>query len=291
MDMTEHSKISDYDFQDLSIGFHIDKLDINSLDVTKLLSSSRLWERIAGVFLACERGQLSEVTRFGPIARDNALYVVWHAVSNLSGYAGELQTVLNIFNYIGNKDSDSYMYFLAMALGATSNIGAVDRLLDLHSKSFDIEPRRQIERELSYLLEPDDDIIMAGATEETNDSEIINREAYFRRVVNARDRLMQKIASPQVPIFGGAVLDVVKLAKRMLGEIHTGVEDYKLGRLYRERLLFEATTGVNCSGFFDDEVALNPLQAAGILETFFESDDMHKYHVGQRYFFGNPIGT
>ncbi|MER8823028.1 hypothetical protein NKI56_21830 [Mesorhizobium sp. M0622] len=289
--MAKYPKISDYDFQDLAVGFHINKLDLQSLDLAELLSSNRLWERIAGQFLACERGRFTDLSKLGPLIRENPLYVVWHAASTLSGYAGTIEIVLDVFNYIENKDSDNYLYFLAMALGATSNIRAIDRLLDLHNRALDIEPRRQIERELSYLLEADDNAIMAGATEELEDGERINREAYFPRVASSRGNLIQKIASPEVPIFGGEILDIVNIAKSMLGRIRSGIGDFQLGRLYRERLLFEATTGVNCSGFFNEEADLNPLQAAGILETFLESNDVHKFASGQRYFFGHPIAT
>jgi hypothetical protein len=53
-------------------------------------------------------------------------------------------------------------------------------------------------------------------------------------------------------------------------------------------LRFEASTGVDCSGFFSG-TRLQPLSVAGVVEQFLESPEAAKYKDGVRYFFGHRI--
>jgi hypothetical protein len=55
---------------------------------------------------------------------------------------------------------------------------------------------------------------------------------------------------------------------------------------YRRR--FEASTGIDCSGFYKDR-NFQPLTAAAILEDFLESPEVARYEEGVRYFFGHRI--
>ncbi len=51
---------------------------------------------------------------------------------------------------------------------------------------------------------------------------------------------------------------------------------------------FEASTGINCSGFYNNK-QFQPLAATAVLEEFLESVDPQKYREGMRYFFGHPV--
>ena len=291
--MAIYTSIPDSDLKKLSIGFYIPGIDIRSLDPSLLLGSERIWEQIAGVFLACEQGDLLELRRVLSIMKSSDIYLVWRAVTNLAALAGNLGFVSNVFKPFENDNSGSE-YFLATALGLTLNPDAIELLLDLHNVTSDEETRNQIERELSYLLESTDGPIMRGAdeTKVTEDDEtvtIINREKYFSRVKNAQALVQTKLSGSETPILCGEVFDVVKLARRLLERVNA--EPQEIGRVHRERLVFEASTGIDCSAFFESPIKLNSLQATAILETFLDSDDVGKYAPGQRYFFGHPIET
>lgn len=226
--------------------------------------------------------------------RDNLYYILWNAVTNISGYAGTLDIVLQTFDHFENKYDETFLYFFGLAAGATSNIQAIDYLMQAHSRTTDYEPMRQIELEISFLLEPEDGPLSAGAMEEGVDDdgnwvERINRDKYFGLVTQQKDALLARTGSATVPIFGGEVLNIIKVARRMYGAL--GKMEGRETRLCREQTLFEASTGINCSPMLDSEGTLKPLQAAGILEQFFDSDDIGKFVPGQRYFFGHPIST
>ena len=89
------------------------------------------------------------------------------------------------------------------------------------------------------------------------------------------------------PLYEGEVLDIARIAKTLYERLTS--EDDTTGRIYREKMLFEASTGVDCSGFFDKDSTLQYLPATAIMETFLESDDLNRFQPGQRYFFGHPI--
>ena len=53
-------------------------------------------------------------------------------------------------------------------------------------------------------------------------------------------------------------------------------------------MFFEASTGVDCSTFYQKTV-LQRLAAMAIMEDFLESDTAAHFQVGTRYFFARPI--
>lgn len=292
MGMEHYPKIANTAFEQLSYGFHPARFDLYALDLSRLETSTRAWERIAGVLLGCSRGNFSRLPELGPLMRDNPLYLLWHAIANISGYAGTLQTVQQTFDHIENKSDDSFLSILAIALGATSNISAVDYLIEAHKRVRDLELLNEIEQEISFLLEEEDGPLMAGSVEEvlTDDGwvERANRERYFEQVKQARDAVLERVGSKDIPIYGGEAIDIAKIAKRMYRNLEQ--DEDREQRLAREAALFEATTGINCSKMFSRNGNFRSLHAAGILEAFFDGDEIGDFKPGQRYFFGHPIG-
>ncbi|MDG4880745.1 hypothetical protein [Mesorhizobium sp. WSM4884] len=291
--MEHYPKIANTAFEELSYGFHPKSFDLYALDLARLETSTRAWERIAAVLLGCSRGNFSRLPELGPLMRDNPLYLLWHAIANISGYAGTLQSVRQTFDYIEDKSGDNFLFFLAIALGATSNLAAVDYLMEAHKRAGDIDPLRQIEQEISFLLEAEDGPLMAGSMEEvlTDEGwvERANRERYFDQVKQAQDAVLERVGSKDIPIYGGEAIDIAKIAKRMYDNLDQ--DDEREQRLAREATLFEAATGINCSKMFDRSGNLKSLHAAGILEAFFDGDQIESFRPGQRYFFGHPIAT
>ena len=61
---------------------------------------------------------------------------------------------------------------------------------------------------------------------------------------------------------------------------------------YRPGIIYlfckEASTGIDCSGFYQEEKP-QPLTAAAIIEDFLESSESQHYEKGVRYFFGHRI--
>ncbi|ESX87334.1 hypothetical protein [Mesorhizobium sp. LSHC412B00] len=291
--MARYTSIPDTKLKQLSLGFYVPGVDLSSYDPARLLQSDEIWEQIAGLFLACEVGDLSALHRIPSIIKESDAYLVWQAGTNLAGLAGNLSSVKDVFKPF-EKDGSGTEYFMTIALGQTLDPDAIEMLLTLHNDASDEETRYQIERELSYLLEDTNGPIIRGADEsiESEDEEtvhIINRQDYFPKVTAALSLVRAQLPVPNTPILGGKVFDVVKLARRLLERVGSAAPE--IGRIHRHRLIFEAATGVNCAAFFDSPVKLNSLQATAILETFLDSDDVKRFVPGQRYFFGHPVGA
>lgn len=291
MDPQSPRKIPETALYDLAVGMFVRGHDLRSLNANELLRSSNPMERLAGIYLTCQSGDLSYLAQLQPLMEENDAFLVWQASANLAGLAGNLNIVQLCFRGLGTAGDHHIQYFGGIALGLTCDLRAVDYLLRLHNIAEDDDARMQIERELSYLLEPEDGLIMMGAAEEIDDGSAapptrVNRERYFALVENAAKAIKAKIGAQSLPIFEGVVLDVVKLAKQMYDHFHE--ERPRIGRLYRERQVFEAATGIDCTAFFDRNLRLYPLEASATIEAFLESD-ADRYASGRRYFFGRAI--
>jgi hypothetical protein len=86
--------------------------------------------------------------------------------------------------------------------------------------------------------------------------------------------------------------DVLVLKGRRFGVIRTA--ELILEALQRPyfppdlRKRFEASTGIDCSGFFKDG-AIQPLAAAATVEEFLDRPNLQQFEDGARYFFGHRI--
>jgi hypothetical protein len=87
-------------------------------------------------------------------------------------------------------------------------------------------------------------------------------------------------------VFFGEVLHVPEVARELLGRLERSHENEATQPQLRRRL--EASTGVDCSSFFENR-GFRPLTAATMLETMLESGSLDRYVAGRRYFFGFPV--
>ena len=90
----------------------------------------------------------------------------------------------------------------------------------------------------------------------------------------------------KVIIFNGKQWGVRTFAQLFLERIRDNTIDHIPMFHFRRR--FEATTGIDCSAFFEQK-RFRPLVAAAIVEEFLECQKAEKYEDGTRYFFGHCI--
>ena len=185
--------------------------------------------------------------------------------------------------------------FLAIALANSCGLWAVEPLLTIHTGAVEQEPRYQIERHLSISFEEENDIIWAGAEEkkvivESDDIDVrtvVDFQGYAEEVRAARDEMIERLGSMNTPVYEGRASDIAAIARRLYDRLTS--RDEAKGRIYRERIIFEASTGVDCNGLFDKDNIPQYLAVAAIMETFLESDSVDSFQPGRRYFFGHPI--
>lgn len=283
-------------YKDMPNGFHLHSAELATADAGHFLRSVDDWEILAGILLSCQSGHFDPLARIPELLRKNDSFQFWISATELLGYAGSWRLIKSFFDgYTNELDDRSVQYFLAIALANSCGLWAVEPLLAAHAKAAEEEPRYQLQRHLSYLLEAENEAIWVGANEknvvvESEDLDVrtvVDFEGYAKDVRAVRDAVRQNVGSLDTPIYEGQVLDVAGTAKTLYERL-TSKDDTR-GRIYREKMLFEASTGVDCSAFFDQDNTLQYLPATAIMETFLESDGRKRFQPGQRYFFGHRI--
>lgn len=283
-------------YKDLPNGFHLHAPELSCASADRLLHGEDEWEILAGILLSCQMGKFEPLDRMPGLLRKNNSFQFWKAAMEIFGYAGSWRMIQLLFEEYTDKLNDhGVQYFLAIVLANSCGIWAVEPLLAIHARATEEDSRYQIERHLSYLLEAENEVLWAGAAEkkivvDSEDLEIrtvVDFDGYAKGVHAVRDVVIRDIGALDTPLYEGQVLDIVRTAKTLYKRL-TAKDDSK-DRIYREKMLFEASTGVDCSAFFDKDNTLQYLPATAIIETFLEREDLDRFQPGQRYFFGNPI--
>ncbi|WP_369943687.1 hypothetical protein [Xanthomonas medicagonis] len=115
-------------------------------------------------------------------------------------------------------------------------------------------------------------------------------KADYRKAVEARlADLKETCGTDRVAILAGEPVDVDKHVWRMRKAlVPKGTDewiDWSDFLLWRRK--FEAYSGVDCSGFYDERAEFQPRNAAAILDRYMASP--RHFDVGERYFFGNLV--
>jgi hypothetical protein len=278
--VSSEPKRPDKFYRNLALGFFPTKGDNVPQNLRDLLNGSD-WEQMFAVFMLFQQGDFSHLSRIHQIMMRNNETLIWNAGVNIIGFTGGWKNIINSFELFRSRMNEfSVRYYMAILLGCSCDIRAVPSLLEIYALCTNPdEDYDQTLRELSFLLE-------------TNDREIFD----LRHDLPSHQSLVELVKPYQLSVseavdgsktFEAQPYDVVRLAERLLDRLEA--EDARTERFYRGRLVFEAATGVNCTGFFDDKFRLDRLAAMGILEEFLESEQLNRFIPGKRYFFGQPI--
>ncbi|OJH33681.1 hypothetical protein BON30_47440 [Cystobacter ferrugineus] len=165
------------------------------------------------------------------------------------------------------------------AFEAWGSLSAVPALLQSYERYFGFQDIEGLPLKLSTLLEMEWGPLMERPTED-------GLLVYEDRVMEWYEMLKQKFGTEKVILLHGERFGVVSLARRMLRCLGDSYFEKTMQPFYRRR--FEASTGIDCSGFYKDR-NFQPLTAAAILEGFLESPEAARYEEGVRYFFGHRI--
>jgi len=165
------------------------------------------------------------------------------------------------------------------AFEAWGSLSSVPAIVQSYDRYFGAMKMKAVPLLLSSLLEPEWGPLSEFPTED-------GLIAYEDRVLEQYEAHKQKFGTDQVILLHGERFGVVSLAQRMLRGLDGNDFERAKRPFYRRR--FEASTGIDCSGFYKNE-EFQPLTAAAILEDFLESPESARYEEGVRYFFGRRI--
>ena len=108
-------------------------------------------------------------------------------------------------------------------------------------------------------------------------------EACTARVTQCYESVRRKLGRDHVPIFRGGIYDVSTIARELI-ELRHGPEITA-----HLRVRFEASTGIDCSDWVNEDHGFDSQRAAETARKFLGSKESASYRPGQLYFFGRPI--
>jgi len=258
------------------------------------LKSTNCWDVLGAVLVRAQRGNFSELHRIERLLRSYSAGTFWHASIALFSYASSWEDIARLGTNLRDLQSDpATQNYLAILYGYACDLRAVEPLLDLHRQSDTEDVRYEIERTLSYLLEPENGPIWWGADEDqveldTPDDggrryeDVIDKEGYAVMVRNTCVDL--RTALKTTKIIGAIPFAVAPLADRLNKRLLA--DELQIDRISHERTVLEAATGVNCSGFSNKQGEFFQLGAAEVMSEILDGD-LSRYEPGRRYFFGH----
>ena len=286
-------------FLELGDGFHFSAPPPDDVAEDRLLGSGDPWDVLACILARLQRGQFEAADSLPDLMKRVDDAGVWNACATLAGFAGRRRLLEGIAaTFQGRFGERGVQFYVSDALANGCGLWAVPHLLAMHALASEDDTRIHLEISLSRLLEAEPGPVWSGPEETTTTSEDLPpafQEASVTLDMGGYAALVRKRTAELAARLGAhadkavaeaEVVVIETVARRLLDRIGAGEATNRLGW---ERMILEATTGLDCRGFFNEEGAFQPLAAAAIVEDFLESGQAVKYEPGVRYFFGHRI--
>lgn len=296
---TKHNSL-EASYRSLLFGFYLrDELAVEKSDTMRASKDdSSPWRAYYRILLSCRNGDFSSLSQLIPLMKKSPGDLIWTASAMLAGWAGSWDFILSFDHDFRafHRGEEAVVPYLTTTYGASCRLEAVKSLIALHQVASDSSDRSDIEKEISFLLESENGDIWWGAKEEQEfefvgdelvGRTLVDRASYYSTVERRLAQVEISVGKKSASVLDGGLLDMNALIRRI--DQSLARVDVHQDRLYRQRLALEATTGVNCTGFFDKDLNLLPIGAAAVVESLLESGELNEFIPGQRYFFGHPI--
>lgn len=270
---------------------------------SSIADSSNLQSRDSWTVLGCAlaRAQLGDMAALtvlpSVMRRDNAA-LVWNGCVQLIGFAGSWQLVMDTARFFLAVPTDQGVQWeISTLLLNACTLSAVEPLLTLHQAAAEDDARLHVEHCISMLLE-DDPRLLADGPEKSEvpdpdypegfgETILVRDDAgYAAKVRATAARIKAKLTAPDHAIVAGESLDLRGLVRRLYGYLGAAGENKR--RIEWIRMFFEASTGIDCSRFYENN-RFQRLAAMAIFEDFLDSEAPKRFEVGTRYFFGHPL--
>lgn len=233
------------------------------------------WSGFEQVLGAARRGDFSSVAQLLEVY-DDAGWTLGSACVELMGDIGSRSFFDTLRPVVTEILDPTYSVDLGRSLAVWGHLSAVPTLLETLGKIPDFEDAPALVQMLSVMLEPEPGVL--GDIDGLQDI-----HAYSNEVIRQADLLASRLGTKDVVVMFGDIFSVDRLVDVMRRRLTKGG---RFDPCWRHK--FEATTGVDCSGFYEDGI-LRPLQALAVLEDFEDMGQARRYRPGQRYFFGRPV--
>jgi hypothetical protein len=237
------------------------------------------WQKFDALLAEVKGGNFSRV----PVLRDWIAtaddWVLAGQYSDLLGNAGSANTLTQIIRDLPEGQDIVMEFIYGEILERWGHLSVIPVLIDLYERYSFSEDSMYIPPGLSRLMESTPGDVGAFPMEGSED----DIREYCQMARRRYRELCDRLGTDDAVVFRGDIIEIRNMCQRVLDDLG---HERRFSEEMRHK--FEAFTGVNCSGFYEDET-LKPLKASAIIEEFLDNLDADKYQKGCRYFFGHRI--
>lgn len=245
------------------------------------LTNGNPWIVFAAVLERAKFGQFDTLPLLLETMRSYEDDVFWRYCAELIGDAGP-SGLLKVFAQrfredLLNSERPIYQVELGHAFRQSMQLWSVPLILKMYLDSNHRDQTGILTVFLSRLLEPELGPIGCAVLEDAE---------YEQVVMKKYNELKQVHGGDHIPVLYGQAFSVRELARHM----HAGLASHEVNeeKILEERHLFEAATGIDCTGFFEDG-ELQPLNAMAVVEGFLEGEMEALYMEPARCFWSHRI--
>lgn len=281
-------------------GFHFSGAPPPDVADIRNLTASDPWRVLACSLANLHKGRFEVTEQLGALMQRTDDAEIWNACVLLLSYAAPYPAIRAIISRFDDRVDGSTPYvdrYICELLARSGGVWGVDRLISIYRALGDRKVKAVVEGYLAQMLEEEPGPISSGPREEWGSNgapppfedfiQVYHDEEYLDLLRQTFNKLRaSEHLQPQDAMFEGHRLNICLVAQRFLERLRRGEDSARveLGRMH-----LEATTGLDCSDFFDSKYRLRPLAAAAIVEHFLESPAATDFEPGVRYFFGHRI--
>lgn len=248
-----------------------------------LETSSKEWKHLRDVFKKVRSGDFSALDGLPTTYASYQDIAAQVFVRNLLGDAGTDAHLEEVVAYARDTtDLPEKACELCHALGLWARLSAVEDIYAIYERNFGGQYAEGLPAYLTTMLE-------ASFGPVARHPELDDDDAFF-----AYEALLQDTVEKLAPVLGstseyallGGPTSVRGIAEHLLRSLDSSPRSRMMRPFLRQR--FEASTGIDCSGFFE-EGSSRPLTTASILEAWLASPESENFVPKERYFFGHRI--
>ena len=268
-------------FWELRKGFFLPAKPDIDLSSEQFRTSLNPWIRLAALLEAAKAGDFRQCHYATDVVLGCQDPSVWHAWSMFIGHVCPIAVVKQAIEAAMGQFPDAIPDFVfdhaSSAIAATQQLSLLPTVVDWYVQRRESELGELLALRLGQLLEPEWGDISGGE---------MPGEALLDVIQSTHQRFRGGASSERMSVRGGELFKPERTARRMLDIVRSSNGD--LEEFIDDRMIFEATTGIDLGPCFKDKT-VQRLTAAALMENALLDGNLQRFRAGERYFFGHVV--